>query len=151
VTRGDPPLDKPTGAAFFAWLCEVVPEAARFCPDKVVDRECESRECCPEAEAEDGTILIYPPFWQGDERRQIFIFCHELGHHALDRVGRERVQRWLDAMLPDWRELGLPYGCESFHEAFADCFAIYLTEPHVLGFQSEEWNDLVERVMRAYR
>lgn len=99
-----------------------------------------------EAECQSRRIVIYENFFTYDPMHQIWMFAHEMGHWALDKtIGFHKLSQILDI----WNDL--PYNQNNGHEAFADCFAEYLTAPGQVQARYPEWAKAVEMVLMDAR
>jgi mRNA-degrading endonuclease RelE of RelBE toxin-antitoxin system/GNAT superfamily N-acetyltransferase len=102
----------------------------------------------PEATTEGTTILLFPKFDALDMGTQEHVLAHELGHVWLSKYG---FSRWVSDLneygIDPWDTDNLPYGQFNSEEAFAECFAVRLTDPQHLERVYPRWSAMLDDVM----
>jgi DNA topoisomerase IB len=80
------------------------------------------------------------------------VFAHELGHWLLSEYGLQKFLTLTQEYGVDvWALSSLPYSAHNFDEAFAECFASWVTERQNVKRRYPEWVSLVEELFQTVR
>lgn len=98
-------------------------------------------------------IQLFPKFWKlpfAYASEADAIFAHEMGKWALNKFGIGRVVHLGKELGIDVLDTSrLPFSQRNMPDAFADCFASYLSNPKTVSQTWPAWATLVEEVYRA--
>lgn len=133
--------------AFVAALLGRQPGFRKYMTGVTVKRSAPTDTRHPEATTQGDTILLFPKFDALDMRAQEHVFAHELGHVYLSRYG---LSNWVNDAnkygIDPWDTAALPYGMHNFDEAFAEAFAVYLTDARELERAYPRWSAMLDEV-----
>lgn len=133
--------------AFVAALLGRQPGFRKYMTGVTVKRSEPTDTRHPEATTQGDTILLFPKFDALDMNAQEHVFAHELGHVFLSRYG---LSNWVNDAnkygIDPWDTAELPYGMPNFEEAFAEAFAVYLTDARELERAYPRWSAMLDEV-----